>query len=145
MDATQATVTRFRHHPARAVAGLIVTISTVTLAGFSPYYAMLVMVPAAYTIWVWRAGTDADQAGLRVRALLGQRRLPWSAVAGLACDDQGRVMATLASGSALSLTAVTTVDLPQLVAASGHKLADQDGHELTDRETPSRTRAAEGR
>ncbi len=81
VDRRDRPVVRFRHHPALAVLGLILTISTTTLAAVSGWLAVLLVPPLAWTIWLWRSGTDAGPDGIRVRALLGQRRIPWTAVA----------------------------------------------------------------
>jgi hypothetical protein len=147
----RAPVSRFRHDRGRAVAGLIVTISLLTLVAVSPWFALLLVPPAAWTGWVWRAGTDADRHGLRVRALLGRRDLPWSQVSALHPDrlvqgrserrrgrDSGRLrrlaggggrdarhrrlVATLTDGTEVPLTAVTVADAGRLVAASGGEL-----------------------
>ncbi|HEY8452072.1 MAG TPA: PH domain-containing protein [Natronosporangium sp.] len=112
-------VVRFRHHPALAVLGVILTISTTTLAAVSGWLALLLVPPLAWTVWLWRSGTDAGPDGIRVRALLGQRRIPWTAVHQLAAVGPGRVVATLTSGVTVPLTAVAPADLPRLVAASG--------------------------
>lgn len=127
MSRGNAAVTRFRHHPARAIAGVVVAISLTTLAAVSPWYALLVVVPLVYTVWVWRSGTDVDASGVRVRALLGERRIPWSEITGLARLSADRVAATLRGGGAVRLTAVTPDALPRLVAAGGHRLVDGAG------------------
>jgi hypothetical protein len=121
------TVERFRHHPGRAVAGLVVAVSTVTLAGFSGWLLLASLPPLAWSIWAWRAGTDADRQGIRVRALLAARHVPWSAVHQVAAVGRDRVVATLRDGARLSLTAVTAADLPRLVAAGGGMDADASG------------------
>lgn len=117
-DATteQPTTLRFRHHRGRAVAGLIITISLLTLVPVSAWFALLLVPPAAWTVWVWRAGTDADPAGVRVRALVATRRVPWSRVEALATEPGGQVVANLTSGTQLPLTAVTATDVPRLAA-----------------------------
>jgi hypothetical protein len=101
---------------------MIVTISMLTLATLSPWFALLTLPPLAWTWWAWRAGTDADQDGLRVRALLGRRRIRWSEIRALRPDEQHRMVATIADGRELLLTGVTSADVPRLVAASGHPL-----------------------
>lgn len=117
MSTSAKTAVRFRHHPGRAGAGLLVTLSMATLVTVSPWLALLMIMPLAWTVWVWRAGTDADVDGLRVRALLGGRRVPWSRVDNLAATGRHRVIAILTNGAVLPLTAVTAADLPQLAAA----------------------------
>jgi hypothetical protein len=115
-------VIRFRHHPGRFVAGIVVTVSTVALAAASPWLALLVLIPLVWTLGTWRAGTDVNQDGLEVRALLRRRRIPWSRVSGLGTAPDGQVVASLVDGGAVPLTAVEAGDLPGLVAVSGHKL-----------------------
>ncbi len=109
---------RFRHHPGRAMAGLIVSISVLTLASVSGWLALLAVPPLVWSVWSWRAGTEADRAGMRVTALLGHRWIPWSQVTGLVARD-GRVMATRLDGTAVPLAAVTAADLPRLAAVGG--------------------------
>lgn len=125
---------RFRHHPGRAAAGLIVTISTVTLAAASGWLALAVLVPLAWTVWLWRAGTEVDEDGFRVRALLGSRRIPWSDVRELTPDRRGGVVATLTTGVTIRLTAVSLADLPRMAAASGQQLTRSDGGESAGQE-----------
>jgi hypothetical protein len=115
-------VVRFRHHPGRGVAGLIITISVLTLAAVSDWLVLLALPPLAWTVWVWRAGTDADRAGIRVRALAGHKWIPWSRVGGLVTEGR-RVVATLTDGATVPLTAVTPADLPRLAAASGREVS----------------------
>ncbi|HET6212875.1 MAG TPA: PH domain-containing protein [Micromonosporaceae bacterium] len=110
---------RFRHHSALAVAALIVLVSGVPLATAAPYLWMVLLVPLAVAVWAWRSGTDADASGLRVRALIGDRRLPWSQVDAIVPTARGRVAVRLVDGGSVALTAVTAADLPRLIAASG--------------------------
>lgn len=116
---TRTGTIRFRHHAAVAVAGLIGLVGAVPLASTAWYLAPLLLVPLAVVVWAWLAGTDAGPDGLVVRALLGRRRIPWSAVAEVRADARGRAYATLAGGAAVPLPAVTAADLHRLVATSG--------------------------
>jgi hypothetical protein len=99
------------------VAALVTTIAGLPLATSAAYLLPIALVPLAVAWWGWRAGTDADADGLSVRAALGSRRVPWSAVAELGADDRGRVAARLLDGRLLPLPAVRSADLPALVAA----------------------------
>jgi hypothetical protein len=114
---------RFRQHSAIAVAALIATIGAVPLSSVAWYFLPAALVPLLVAAWAWRSGTDADRDGLRVRALLGQRRVPWSAVSELGGDDRGRAVARLRDGREVPLPAVRAEDLPRLVAASGQEPA----------------------
>ena len=71
----------------------------------------------AATSWVWNLPSL-----LVVRALFGSRHLPWSRITGLVPDRRGRVHAVLDNGASVRLPAVSTRDLPRLVAASGQEL-----------------------
>jgi hypothetical protein len=127
-------VTRFRLHSALAVAGVIAVISAFSLAAAGGILLLTPLVPLVFTIWAWRAGTDADPAGLRVRRGFTSRAISWSQVAELAVGrrrrflamitgNSAKVVATLTDGRSVTLTAVRPGDLRQLVAASGKPLA----------------------
>jgi PH (Pleckstrin Homology) domain-containing protein len=109
---------RFRHHSGIAIAGAIATVGALPFATARWYLTPVLLVPAAVAVWGWRAGTDADETGVTVRALLGRRRLPWDRIRGLVPSGR-RVVAVLDGGATVPLTAVTPADLPKLVAASG--------------------------
>ena len=109
---------RFRQNSAVPIAGLIALIGGVPLVGASPYFLPLLLVPLAVVIWGWRSGTDADERGLVVRALLAKRGIPWTQVDALV-PDQRRVQAQLANGNYVTLPAVGRGDIPKLVKASG--------------------------
>ena len=70
-------------------------------------------MPIAIAVWAWRAGTDVDDAGFTVRALLGSRRVPWAAVDGLVRQD-GTVQARLANGHFVKLDAVRPTDMDRI-------------------------------
>ena len=116
---------RFRHHQAILVAAIIAFIGAIPLAGAAAYLAPILVIPLAVAAWAWRAGTDADHRGVRVRALIGHRDVSWSAIAELGSDPDGRVLARRHDGTVLPLTAVTRDDLPRLIAASGQELKRQ--------------------
>ncbi|GIH04570.1 hypothetical protein Rhe02_26370 [Rhizocola hellebori] len=88
-------------------------------------WLMLVpLVPLSVAVWAWRAGTDVNTYGLRVRALLGNRVVSWDDVEALLPDEKGGVAAALINGTVLRLTAVRTADLPRLLEASGKAPAE---------------------
>ena len=114
----------FRHSQAILVAAFVAVIGALPLASSRWFLAPILLVPLAVGVWGWRAGTDADAAELRIRALLGQRRLPWSRIAELAVDDRGRAVALLDDGRTARLPAVRGSDLPRLVAVTGQQVAE---------------------
>lgn len=113
----------FRYSQAIWVAALIAFISALPLAGAGWYFTPVLLVPLLAGIWAWRAGTDADRTGVRIRALLGQRRIPWSDVVELSTDERRRVIASLTGGRVVALPAVPATGLARLVAASGQQLS----------------------
>jgi hypothetical protein len=119
-------VVRFRHNSAIAVAGLVALLGAVPVATARWYLVPLLLVPAALSVWAWRAGTDASSAGLVLRALFGSRRLGWDRISGLVPDQRGRVFAVLTGGALVRLPAVRRADLPVLVAASGRQLVRRE-------------------
>ncbi|MEU8253525.1 PH domain-containing protein [Micromonospora inaquosa] len=115
---------RFRYNQAILVAAIIAFVGALPLANARAYLLPVLLVPLAVAVWAWRAGTDADARGLRLRALVGQRRIDWDQVLELSTDQRGRAVARLDDGQQVTLPAVRGADLPQLVAATGQPLPD---------------------
>ncbi|MFY1695292.1 MULTISPECIES: PH domain-containing protein [unclassified Solwaraspora] len=115
-------IVRFRPHQAIMLAAILAFVGSLPLASTRWYFLPILLVPLAIALWAVRAGTDADADGLHVRALLGQRRIPWSRVAELTADPHGRAVARLTDGHRVPLPAVRAGDLPRLIAASGQPL-----------------------
>jgi PH (Pleckstrin Homology) domain-containing protein len=109
---------KFRHNAAIAVAGIVAFLGAVPLATSRWYLAPLLLVPVAVAVWGWRSGTDADGEGLRLRALLGSRRLRWDQVDRVGSAGRRRAYAVLTDGNAVLLPAVSAADLPRLVAVT---------------------------
>ncbi|MET8041773.1 PH domain-containing protein [Micromonospora sp. NPDC005215] len=113
---------RFRYNQAILVASVIAFIAALPLANARLYLLPVLLVPLAVGVWAWRAGTDADERELRVRALVGQRRLTWDRVVELTTDQRGRAVARLDDGQQVTLPAVRGEDLPRLISATGQTL-----------------------
>ncbi|GAA0721412.1 PH domain-containing protein [Dactylosporangium roseum] len=112
---------KFRRSAAIAVAAAITVIGAVPLLAESLWFLPVPLIPLAVTVWAWRAGTDVDEGGFTVRALLGSRRFLWAAVDGLVAQG-GSVQARLANGHLVTLDAVRADDLPRVIEASGKEL-----------------------
>jgi hypothetical protein len=121
---SRADTIRFRHHQAVLVAAVIATIGALPLAAARTYLLPVLLVPLVVAAWAWRSGTDADRRELRLRALVGSRRVPWEQVVALTADPRGRAVVRLADGQQLPLPAVRGVDLPRLVSITGQALPD---------------------
>lgn len=125
-------VLRVRKSGALIVAALIAFVGTVPFAGARWQLAPILLIPLAILVWSWRAGTDVDAEGLRVRALFGTTDVPWSRVAELAPDDRNQVSALLTDGKVIQLTGVTAARLPAVIAASGQDLASDEEDEAEE-------------
>ncbi|MET7971169.1 PH domain-containing protein [Micromonospora sp. NPDC005305] len=124
---SRADTVRFRYNQAILVAALVAFLGALPLATARWWLLWVLLVPLAVAVWAWRAGTDADARELRLRALVGQRRVPWARVAELAADPRGRAVARLDNGETLMLPAVRAADLPRLVSATGQELPESAG------------------
>ena len=113
---------RVRKSGALVVAALIAFVGTAPFAGASWQLAPIMLIPLFVLFWTLRAGTDVSPDGLRVRALFGSTRIPWSRVDQLGPDARGRVSALLTDGKVIRLTGVTTANLPAVIAAGGQEL-----------------------
>lgn len=119
-------VLRVRKSGAVLMAAVIALVGTIPVAGSSWALSPLLLVPLAVLVWSWRAGTDVYPGELRVRALFGGSRVPFTRIAELAPDERGRVSALLDNGNVIRLTGVTRDNLPQVLQASGHPVGAGD-------------------
>ncbi|MGX6606950.1 PH domain-containing protein [Micromonosporaceae bacterium Da 78-11] len=110
-------ILRVRKTGALLVAAAIAFVGTIPFAGAKWELTPALLIPAAAFVWAWRAGTDVNADELRVRALLGSTRVPWTRVTELAPDERGRVSALLDNGNVIRLTGVTKDNLPKVLAA----------------------------
>lgn len=123
-------VLRVRKSGAVLVAALIGLVGAVPFAGQSWALAPVFLIPLAVLAWAWRSGTDVHPDELRVRALFGGTRVPFSRITELAPDERGRVSALLDNGNVIRLTGVTRDNLPLVLRAAGHPVvapADSTG------------------
>ncbi|WFE38811.1 PH domain-containing protein [Micromonospora sp. WMMD998] len=123
---SRADTVSFRHNQAILVAAIVAFIGALPLATARWWLLWVLFVPLVVGVWVWRAGTDADARELRLRALVGQRRVPWDRVTELGGGPRGRAIVRLDDGQALVLPAVRASDLPRLIAATGQAVPADD-------------------
>lgn len=121
---SRADTIRFRHNQAILVAAIVAFIGALPLATARWWLLWVLLIPLAIAVWAWRSGTDADSRELRLRALLGERRIAWERVAELTADPRGRAVVRLDDGELLVLPAVRAAELPRLVSATGQALPD---------------------
>ncbi|MCU7723589.1 PH domain-containing protein [Actinoplanes sp. KI2] len=117
---------RVRKTGALLVAAVIGFVCALPFAGARWELTPILLVPLAIFVWAWRAGTDVYADELRVKALFGSTRVPWSRITELAPDPRGRVSALLDNGNVIRLTAVTQGNLPRVLAAGQQEIRHPD-------------------
>lgn len=131
---TKPGTTRFRRSGGAWIASVLALVFVTPFAGavfieidsnlkwvLAPIAIGALIVPAAFSVWSLRSGVDAGADGIRVKALLGSRHIPWTDITGFDRHD-GKVYAALTSGSRIELPSIRPVDIPQLVTAGGNEL-----------------------
>ena len=114
----------FRVSPLMVLFALFLSVCAIPVAFNGPYLWLIYLVPLAVVAWTLRTRTVVDADGLRVRRLVGGRRVPWDSVGGLRVDRRDGVHAVLTEGGEVALPAVHTRDLHQLAVASGGRVPD---------------------
>jgi hypothetical protein len=125
---------RFRYSAAITIAAVVAFFGTVPLATSRAYLLPLMLVPVIIGLWSWRAGTDVSVAGLRVRALVGSRLVPWSQVDALVSADRRRAYAILTTGRRVRLPAVGVAELARITSPTPdtENRPDTEGNDGTD-------------
>jgi PH (Pleckstrin Homology) domain-containing protein len=84
------------------------------------WHTLFLLLPVAIALFIRRTATFVDGDGIRVRAVLGSRQLPWPEIRGLAVSGRS-VYAVLADGS-VRLPCVRQADLSAVARASAGRL-----------------------
>lgn len=82
--------------------------------------ALLLIIPVAAAFFIARTSTTVSDAGIRVRALLGSRRLAWTELRGLSVDR--RSVYAVCTDGAVRLPCVRVADLAAVSKASDGRL-----------------------
>ena len=114
----------FRISPLMILFAFALGICAIPVAFGAPYLWLIYVVPLGIVVWTLRTRTVVDANGMRVRRLVGGRRVAWDAVDGLRVDRRNTVHAVLTEGGEVTLPAVHVRDLPALAAASGGRVPD---------------------
>jgi hypothetical protein len=86
------------------------------------WQTLLLLVPVVAAVFIRRTATFVDDAGIRVRALLGSRRLAWDELRGLSV--QGRSVYAVTFDGAVRLPCVHVTELGTVSRASGGRLPE---------------------
>ncbi len=87
-----------------------------------PSTAPLLIIPVLLSASIVRLRTQADDAGVTVRTLLGGQSLRWEDIDGLRFSRGSWARAQLKDGRQVRLPAVTFATLPQLTRASAGRV-----------------------
>jgi hypothetical protein len=83
---------------------------------------LLYLVPVLAALFIARTATIVDARGITVRAVFGQRTLPWEQLRGLAVS--GRSVYAVSTGGSVRLPCVRQRNLNAVAAASGGRLPE---------------------
>jgi hypothetical protein len=100
----------------------LLALCTIPLAFAAPWTPVLLLIPLAVTVWVLRVGVDIADDGLTVRSLVGQRRVPWTEVAGIRVARRGELWLVTNHGTEVRLPVMRARDLPRLAAVTGGRI-----------------------
>lgn len=125
-DRPDLPTTRFRPQKTHFLAVVFIFFIAVMAMGFNPlWFAPLLLVPLAYSIWIMRVRTTVSSRGITAVYLLRPNiSLPWDRFRGVLFDKRGRAFAVADDESRFSLPAITFNSLPALSAATGGLIPD---------------------
>ena len=81
------------------------------------WFAIFLVLPVIAAVYIGRTATFIDPDGIRVRALIGSRRLGWGEIRGLSVS--GRSVYAVVPGGGVRLPCVRVSDLAELSRHSG--------------------------
>jgi len=100
----------------------LLALCVVPLAFAAPWTPVLLVVPLVVAVWVLRVGVDIADDGLTVRSLVGERRVPWSELAGIRVARRGELWLVTTHGTEVRVPVMRARDLPRLAALSGGRI-----------------------
>jgi hypothetical protein len=106
--------------PKQAYLAVLVLALCVTPLMQYPIAAIVYVIPVAAAVFIARTATIVTAKGVTVRALVGERTLPWADVRGLSVT--GRSVYAVTADGAVRLPCVRVSDLAAVSAASGGHL-----------------------
>jgi len=100
----------------------VLAVCAIPLAFASPWTLVVLLIPAAVAAWVLRVGVDIGDDGITVRSLAGQRRVPWSELAGIRVAGDHRLWLVTTRGTEVRVPVMRARDLPRLAELSGGRI-----------------------
>lgn len=115
-------VIRMRKNRIALLPALFFVICVVPLASVRPWWLFVLVLPGAWITYVLRSSVDIGPAGVLVRGLFGQLRLPWERISGLAIGRRQQLSLATVDGTTVALPSLRVRDLTRLHSASGGRL-----------------------
>ena len=100
----------------------VLAVCAIPLAFAAPWTLVVLLIPAAVAAWVLRVGVDIGDDGITVRSLAGQRRVPWSELAGIRVAADHRLWLVTTGGTEVRVPVMRARDLPRLAELSGGRI-----------------------
>src|SRR4051794_41755196 len=94
------------------------TLCMLPLATVAVWTLLLLLIPAAVAAWLVRVGVDVGDDGITVRALLGQRQVPWKRLGGIRGAPPWELWLGTTQGTQVRLPVMRARDLPPLAPPS---------------------------
>ena len=116
--------TQLRLRPTRVslLVVLVLAVCMTPIAGQHAYLVPLYAIPLAILWWVLRWGTDVDDTGVTVRAMLGSRHWNWNELRGFSARPRGTLVAVLLDGRTVRLPAARARHLSLIAKVSGGRV-----------------------
>ena len=100
----------------------LLALCVVPLAFAAPWTPVLLLLPLAVAVWVLRVGMDIADDGLTVRSMAGERRVPWTELAGIRVAPRGDLWLVTTHGTEVRVPVMRARDLPRLAELSGGRI-----------------------
>jgi hypothetical protein len=94
------------------------------LAGVTLWALLLMVVPAAIAVWVFRVGVDVSDDGVTAHSLAGSRTVRWSELSGIRVGERSDLWLVTTAGTQVRLPVLRTRDLPRLSTLSHGRIPD---------------------
>ena len=101
---------------------VLLLLCAVPLAFAATWTLVVLLVPVVAAAWVLRVGVDVGDDALTVCSLVGQRRVPWSQLAGIRVGERGDLWLVTTGATEVRLPVLRAHDLPRLAAVSGGRI-----------------------
>ncbi|HVX44374.1 MAG TPA: PH domain-containing protein [Mycobacteriales bacterium] len=116
------TLLRLRPSRVGLMVVLVLAVCMTPFAGQRLYLVPLYLIPIVLLWWLLRAGTDIDDHGVTVRAMLGSRHWDWDDLRGFSTTGRGKLVAVLPDGRIVRLPSARARHLELIGKVSGGRV-----------------------